>query len=460
MRNFAKNKMGEQQAGLCLSCGVPFLPDVSKIQFFNREGVMSILFLNTEYLENRDIQEMFYHPRFTSQRNQAHMFHESHHATAIDYMCNRHNDDDDVGQGFVPAPGAVVPNQNSAPFLYYRAPTSKTRKDARAGVWPKPAQDQRLNFKRLRRYIQESAGLPSCEALNHNLKQMYSTCRSCNALMTQQADIRFLLGYSPAGTKNDLGPVISQSHINEYPVDAHREPLERGYNSWSIKNPIPAFVGPHPVQDRNDSDAAHVAYYLHMCLPFQAPGANNFFVTHFADPNLRHSARSLYIEQSWIALEIAAIATLIEQGKVAADDPKRSHGMHQHYGILDLYVSYFMFRLIQFRFGRNLRRNGLNFVQWHQKYFCEALDCMDLYEPKENRGILGQRMYGTTYQDSKKLIVQICNRIVKELTTKLDPLVQLVTSRPNVPHGISEFFVPVEVLTVLRDRSRQVCAFF
>lgn len=453
--------MGDQQCGLCLSCGVPFLPDVSRIELFNRAGVLSVLFLNNEYNRNPQISDMFEHHRFASERNQSHIFHESHHATALRYMCERHRDDADVGAGFVPAVNAVVPNQNNAPFLYLHAPGSKIFKNPQAAVWPAPPENERINLKRLQRFILNSTIMPNAQPIGHNLGQTVFTCMRCNLIMTQLADIRYLLGYRSVSRRNTNTPVITQRHIQQFPVNTHRVPLEIAYGAWTITN-VPAAPVNRPEQSEQDSDAPHVAYYLHMCLPFRGAGAaGDWFTTDILNAGMRLSARKLYVEQSWLLLEIAALATLVERGKVTEPGGKLSHGMHQHYGVLDLYVSYFLFRLIEFRYSQQLHATGVDFVQWHQKYYCDAMNCRLLFTDNENQGIIAQTMYGTTDQDSQALIETLCVRLVSCVLPngKLFPLVKHVVNLPNVPRQITQFFVPTETLRVLRARSRMVRAY-
>ncbi len=96
-----------------------------------------------------------------------------------------------------------------------------------------------------------------------------------------------------------------------------------------------------------------------------------------------------------------------EEGKVTAPGtPKLSNGIHQYYGALDFYVSFFLWRLLEFQFGTSISRSGLDFaaelpvspvaplVPLTRKYYWDAMNCRALFRPNERlRLLLGQRMY-------------------------------------------------------------------
>jgi hypothetical protein len=441
----------DDQAGLCLSCGVPFLPDLSKIEFFNRNAVLSVVFLQSEFLNNPEIRQLYNVPKFSDRKHAAHMFHESHHGTALQYMCNRHTDDNDVGAGFVVAANAVVPNANNAPFLYFRSPTSAD-KDPGGATWTRPPRNMRFKLSKLKTYIRNSLR-PAFRPIQQNLDQTFDACVGCNSVMTQLADFRYIVGYRTVSNRNP-NSILSQmgQPIAQITMQTNRAPLANAYGTWAVAPNIVRNL--HPAKNESDADATHVAYFLHLCLPFQAGGVN--FFTRLS-PVWAQACRTFYLEQCWLVLEIACIATLLEQGKVTSDNERLSHGLHQHYGVLDLYVSFFMFRLIQFRHFTRLRQTGVNFIQWHQKYYCEAMNCRDLFPRRSNlTTVLGQKMYSTTEQGSRELIEQICRRMVMAVEGVAQPLVRHILGLQNVPHGITEYFVPTEVLRVLVRRSRQV----
>lgn len=448
--------MGDSQCGLCLSCGGPFLPEVDDIDFFNRQGNLSILFLNTEFKNSADIRRLYDKAQLVGKRHQAHMFHQSHHATAVNYMCNMHRDDGDVGHGVVPARNAPVPNQVNAPLLYFHSPTSKGDKGGEAAFWTRPARADRLDMSSLLKVIVSASREPTAMVVEQNLELTHLTCDKCNIIMTQLADFRFLLGYNAAGSKNTRGRIIRGTPIRQYKMRA-TTPLPDAFGNWEFLAP-PANVVQRPTFTDTDSEAPYVAYYLHMCLPFREDGvAHDVFHRRIRVPALRASARTLYVEQCWLILEIACLALAVEEGKVATGTGKLSFGMHQHLGALDLYVSFFVWRLIQFQYGQRLSA-VMDFVQWHQKFYCDALDCKALFRLNQRQDVLARSVYGTTDQSARTLVETICVGLIRLYKWKLNPLVRLVARLDGVPPEVKDYFVPWDTLRALKLRSVQVRA--
>ena len=89
-----------------------------------------------------------------------------------------------------------------------------------------------------------------------------------------------------------------------------------------------------------------------------------------------------------------------------------SHGMHQHLGALDLYVSFFLWRLVQFEFGARVSA-VLDFVQWHQKYYWDAIDCKAMFKRNHSHDIIGRFVYGTTNQPGRALVESICKNLIR-----------------------------------------------
>ena len=306
--------MGDQQCGLCLSCGAPFLPSIDDIDFFNRQGNLSLLFLDTEFKNNRDIRRIFRQPKLMSKRHQAHIFHQSHHAPAIDYMCNMHVDDGSVGFGVVPAAGVVITNVFNQPLLYFRSPTAKGDKGPEAATWTRPSRRNRLKMGPLLNTILRASGQATAMPLEQNLDQTYLTCDNCNYVMTQLADFRFLLGFNTVGTRNTRGTIIQGTPIEQYKVNAVG-PIDSAYGNWTFKAP-PANVVQRPCNTDKDSEVAHVAYYLHLCLPHKPTAQAHDAFHPIANARIRGTARMLYIEQSWLILEIACLALSVEEGRI------------------------------------------------------------------------------------------------------------------------------------------------
>ena len=173
---------------------------------------------------------------------------------------------------------------------------------------------------------------------------------------------------------------------------------------------------------------------------------------------MRGPVRSLYLHLSWIILEIACLATLRDLGKLYDPVGARSHGPQQHSGALDIYVSYFIYRLMQFQYGEHVEREGLDFVQWHQKYYWDAINCKALFPRNRITRLIADRVYTTVMQGSKPLVQEICQGLIRLYVDDLDSLVSFVTNQPyDLPMEIRSYFLPLPAMRELRRRSaRQV----
>ena len=128
--------------------------------------------------------------------------------------------------------------------------------------------------------------------------------------------------------------------------------------------------------------------------------------------------------------------------------------VHQHSGVLDVYVSYFLFRLMQFESGRFIHREGLDFVQWHQKYYWDAINCTELFPANVRPALLGANAYTTTLQPSPALVVDICEGLMHMYTVELLNLRRFVTrDRVGLPIELVSYFLPLISMRELRRRS-------
>ncbi len=441
--------MSDQQCGLCLSCGAPFLPEIDQVDFFNREANLSVLFLNTQFKQNPDIQRMYDVPKLCSERQASHMFHRAYHQTALEYMCNRHRHDSDVGMNVGLVPNMVIANQANAPFLYYYTATGN--KGPQAAVWNRPAANRRIDMSPLYNFMINVAGI--AHLTPPQLDVMYDMCAGCNALMTQKSHMRFLLGCRNAGRKNTRGRIIPRDSFFQYNMESRRHSLDDAYGHWLVQNGAPRRA---PRLLKTDSEAPAIAYYLHMCIPFQV-GANSAFWVFGA---AHERARSVYLELCWVVLEIACLAILLEEGTVTKPrGSKKSHGQHQHLGVMDVYVSFFLWRLMQFYLGARAQTREVDFVQFHQKYFADACNCPGLLSDADRRVTTGRLLFNTSNQDGKALVEQICLNLIDLFENDLEPLIMHCAGRVrNVPRSVQEFFLPVDVVRVLRIKSTQVTA--
>ena len=461
--------MTDHQCGLCLSCGAPFLPEIDQVDFFNREANLSVLFLNTQFKRNPDIQRMYHVPKLCSERQASHVFHKAYHRAALDYMCNRYGiGDHDVGPAMPPpgpgpvvlppafAPGTVVRARPHEAFLYYHTETGK--QGTKAACWARPAEAQRVRMDDLYRFFIFAAVEPELRPVEDGLDRTYDICMGCNSLMTQKSHMRYMLGCRNAGAKNTRGCIVPVDSFVQVNMNTAGHLLDSGYGHWNVNNNPAAARRPRRL--KTDSDAPAIAYYLHMCLPFMAnPNIDAFQAV---SANVRQSARKLYIQQCWLILEIACLATLLEDGTVTkVPRGSRSHGLHQHRGVLDFYVSFFIWRLVEFRYGSVVQSQGLDFVQWHQKYFADARNCPWLLDPADRQVPTGQLMYASTALPSKILVERICAKLMGYVrggpnNRSLNNLILHVMNQPGVPQEISDYFLPTVVVRILKNRSQEV----
>lgn len=156
----------------------------------------------------------------------------------------------------------------------------------------------------------------------------------------------------------------------------------------------------------------------------------------------------MYVELTWLLLMVAATLTVIEEGKFHA--AKLSSGQQQHYGVLDVYVSHILWRLAVYEHGQ---AKVPDFVQWHQKYFWEAIRL-----PAFRAGgvtTVGMFACPGSRIPSKELIATICEGIMDLYDTHLSRLILVVAGRPAPGPDDAEyafakrFFIPRRSLKAL-----------
>jgi hypothetical protein len=270
--------------------------------------------------------------------------------------------------------------------------------------------------------------------------------------MTQKAHWRYLIGVRGAGGKNQRGRIIPVPNaFTQLKVTPGGRPLERAYGGWHIhNNPVPRLA---PGLVKTDSDAPSIAYYLHLCLPFRHAAGHDGF--NAFTPALRQTGRMLFLQLCWLIMEIACLATLLNEGTVTKRGDKRSHGLHQHKGVLDVYVSYFFWRVMQFEFALAVNGTyGLDFIQWHQKYFADARNCPAL--DIERLTTIGRQMYGSTDIPARSLVARICNNLCTFYQGDIRFLVMHACGRAGVPREVGQYFMHPRLITALQDRSAEV----
>jgi hypothetical protein len=453
-----------KQCGLCLSCGAPFPPSTRNVALFGRRANLSIVYIDHHVGNNPDLNARYHNPCFSAPVDASHMFHESHHQAALDYMCNHHTGDN------IPAGGTVnigvthrLPDKDGA-FPFYKGGRSK--KEPHVATWDKPEKEDRLDFGVLLDHIKSKQTNDLDTAFAQNLNQTYLLCKSCNAIMTSVAYMRYIVGFSTNADRNPHGCIIpaDKKPIKCYAAVTARADVKRASKAWYRKKQSPEQLYPTRASTE-DPVSPHIAYYLHMCLPFRDPADPDVF-DDLIGRNSGIAGRSTYTELCWIILMIACLATHIEKGSLHGDH-KPSHGQHQQYGVLDIYVSFFIWRLCEFDYGPELARSGIDFVQWHQKYFWEAVHCrgMDKY-----LAVVGLAAYGSVEVNSRALVQDICAKLMQLYMGPIKPLIMLITGsiQPEIDTStelgkdqmfVKNFFLPLSGMrTLMRVAGEKVDA--
>ena len=429
---------------------------------FTRRGNLSVLYIDNKFQESKELQAVYHEPKFTAVKELSHMFHGSHHQTALRYMCDHHTGDDSPQMVQV---GQVIPPMNG-PFPFFKGASKD--ESPRIATWTRPAANDRIDFSSIQNHFTQHSQQWNRDAVYQpELNVTYLMCKSCNAIMTGLSYMRYIVGFTGTAAKNSYGCIIREGvrPIQTYVAVTGNRKIKDAYGTWKRKGPANAQPDIYPSQGADtDPLAPHIAYYLHMCLPFSA-AVNQDFIQNA--PNLagsQRAARCTYTELCWIILIIACTATLTEQGKTYGDH-KLSHGMHPHYGVLDVYVSFFIWRLVHFDYSRELAGSGLDFVQWHQKYFWDAVHCPGINSV--DNLIVGQTCYMTVQQNSRALVEQIGRKLMDLYTGQLKPLIQLVTNTLPLPAALSpeedfvkRFFIPLESMRRIARLGGQRVSFF
>ena len=425
--------VGQDQCVLCLSCGAPFLPSIANVKLFGRRANMGVLYIEDRCSNHEELRRLFDEPNFTGPRHDAHMFHRAGHSQAIQYMSKHHKGDAGPAP---PGPNAVLPVLNGA-FPFNKSESKNT--NPRLATWPQPPAAARVDLDPLLQHILVAGGVHDT-AFSDDTGVTYVTCKWCNMLMTQLSYMRYHVGFCSTADKNPHGSVIEDSFrgIECFEADPGSNTSAAGaYGVWKRKGRKEPERYPVRVAD-HDPTAPHIAYYLHLCLPYKANPAEDVFAG--LGPS-KEAARTTYTQLSWLLLVIACIATQIEQGTTYKKH-RLSHGMHQHYGVLDLYVSFFFWHLMQYDYAKGLRAQAIDFVQWHQKYFWEAVHLHGI--GARDHIVVGLAAYSTVQMPSKPLIEDICERLMNLYTGPLRPLVALVIGSmpgPGAPLTPAQDFV-------------------
>lgn len=426
-----------EQCGLCLSCGAPFVARMDAIEAmgFDR-GYMSLLWLNGKARTSMSMQTLFRTPRLFNVPQRAHIFHQSHHSVALDYMMNRQRRDSSVGE---PANGAVFP-RDSLPLAYIEDPAGQNKRGQLA-FWAMPPRDERILYTALRDFLVSAANRHRLgDRLGHGfpvdeLATTYDTCADCNGVMTQRKRFMDLLA------RGSTALIRDPDSIGVRNVDTHRHNRQAdAYNHWTRSGAR---------QQNPRTLTPLVAYYLHLCLPFPPAGGDDFFRASVRrSPDTQRVTRSLYIQQAWLILEIACLCGTLARSRQEGE--QLACGYKTYLGSLDLYTSFFCWRLFQFQ---HLGRfdPALDFVQWHQKYFACAAQCKELRLSR--RLTIGEFIDPGDLQQGE-LVVAVHDHLMHLYSVIFKPLCGFLSGQAVSPY-LGLYFIQPRRLGELVDRSRE-----
>jgi len=169
--------------------------------------------------------------------------------------------------------------------------------------------------------------------------------------------------------------------------------------------------------------------------------------------------RKLFLIQAWIVLELAALCSLIDQKKRYGDG-KLSHGMMQHIGCIELYASYFWWRLAHYEFADVFDALGIDFVQWHQKYIWYAMECPGLFRHGGPRGPFAFQLFGTTDMPSRRLVETLSDKLIHLYNTEIIHIVNVIRGLPRaVSVEIRQYFPKPTMIQHLKLMSANRCTF-
>ena len=432
------------QCGLCLSCGAPFLPGEDDARYFNHPGNLSVLYLNGEFRRHPEMVDRYEKPKFTGPRQEAHVIHGSHHEPAVLHMQRHHKCDNSLN---LPTAGASPSSQAKRPFPFFQIPSKNQH--PRMAAWKRPEKDERIDFEDLLTLLGEigNAVDSNRQNLSDSCGATYITCQGCNLVMTQKSNFEFILGCNPSATRSRPDPLVKRDKIKVCQAGANGETLSAAYEKWTC--PHPDNFTEHP--DRGDCIDPLLAYYLHMCLPWVSRENENYFKRNrFGKSHAK--ARELYIELCWLVLEISCLLRNLSLGK-SYNQGKHSHGIKEQLGPLDFYVSFFMWRLVQYENLDELHGTSVDFIQWHQKYFCEAEFCPDLFD--RIPVVMGADLDVDINATSRVVVEEVCRKLVRLYREKLRRVGWLVVGKnPHETENLKTFFASPDVISTFMQISR------
>lgn len=322
--------MATQQAGLCLSCGAPFCPKPTDEINYDSLGNMSLAYINRQVRINKDAMTKIEHPAFYGVQESSHIIHKSHHRGAVKIMANERADTDITDNQI---------DQKNGLFPFILAPESKKNSRPMVAEWNVPDSENRINLTSLSTLCAEiEKGSKDGDDMNKDYTLMAGCCKSCNSTMTMEYWFRYHLYADEEGEERNRHRIIQDSPITLYNVkiDGGIKNIEK-YDKWRKKERVGDFPD-HDTPRNKEYMAPAVAYYLHLCLPFEDH--------HLLHDDEKERNKSLYVELCWVVLEIACLMCEYWRGSGDKENKqgsskKRNQSHKSPLGAIELYFGYF-----------------------------------------------------------------------------------------------------------------------
>lgn len=397
------------QFNLCLSCGVPFLPVAEDYIDFDSVGNLSVLYFQKHVRRSEAVAANVENPVFSSKKCAAHIIHESHHAHALAFMSER-REDADLRE--------ALPDTRDGVFPFVRAPKSKSKHETLGAFWASPDNTHRIKFDKLSKYLTKH---DINEGYHLDFGQKCNCCRGCNMTMTMEFWFRYHL-YNP----DNLGGLIPQDVITVVKlrnVGSDHDP------AWRFAANRDQYTFPsRPWSRARDAMAAAVAYYLHMCLPFNDSPVKSV-----------PAKKALYQTLCWTLLEIACLISEYRIGPENNRDHKKRQCLKSHVGTIELYISYFCWRL----YGSTMQELlDVNFETWHQMYFWDAAGCDKLFPGRRFGRLIVDEFGGNVTQMTSAALLEYVFERVWSIFRKLKPMARLLAGDyEHVPANVGLYFV-------------------
>jgi hypothetical protein len=275
---------------------------------------------------------------FCTSKQKAHIMHKSHHVDAIRFVIEH-----------------CTHNKSGTLYKFFKNPSAKNPVRFQA-MWNAPRQNKHVLYGLFDFIMEELQVSDRKQAMAWEYDLKVDTCTDCNMGMTMQFWYRYLLyGNNPERMLESKCLRVQRLDDNDAPVG----PIEQFPNDRYSRT--------------EDYFGAYIAFYLHSCLPHNlkkpAHMENNATFLH---------AKQVYLKCAWITLQ--TVCLICEYKKGAESSGKWNNHPKSLLGNIELYLSYFAWTLLNFKFPE--LQEKLGFMQWHQMYVWDLPNSVSFWKYK------------------------------------------------------------------------------